>query len=161
MIKSNQNDWLKPYIVMNTELRQKAKNNFEKDFFKLMNNSVFRKTIENVKKYRDIKLIAIERRRSLLVLQPNYHRTKFFTENKLAIEMKITQVLMNKPVYLVLSIFDLNKTEMYEFWHDYVKPKYGKNAKHCFLDMNTDVEKKLDTLNFEIDRSLRKRKIKK
>ena len=126
MIKSNQNDWLKPYIVMNTELRQKAKNNFEKDFFKLMNNSVFRKTIENVKKYRDIKLIAIERRRSLLVLQPNYHRTKFFTENKLAIEMKKTQVLMNKPVYLVLSIFDLNKTEMYEFWHDYVKPNTVK-----------------------------------
>ena len=111
---------------MNTELRQKAKNNFEKNFFKLMNNSVFRKTIENVKKYRDIKLIAIERRRSLLVLQPNYHRTKFFTENKLAIEMKKTQVLMNKPVYLVLSIFDLNKTEMYEFWHDYVKPNTVK-----------------------------------
>ena len=73
-------------------------------FFKLMNNSVFRKTMENVRKHRDIKLVTTERRRNYLVLEPNYHTTKFFTEKLLAIEMKKTETLMNKPVYLGLSI---------------------------------------------------------
>ena len=91
---------------MNTKLRQKAKNNFEKDFFKLMNNSVVENTMENVRKYRNIKLVTTERRRNYLVLEPNYHTTKFFTENLLAIEMKKTQILMNKPVYLGLLILD-------------------------------------------------------
>ena len=91
---------------MNTKLRQKAKNNFEKDFFKLMNNSVVEKTMENVRKYRNIKIVTTERRRNYLVLEPNYHTTKFFTENLLAIEMKKTQILMNKPVYLGLLILD-------------------------------------------------------
>ena len=119
---------------MNNKLRQKAKNNFEKDFFKLMNNAVFRKTMENVRKHRDIKLVTTERRRNYLVSEPNYHTTKFFTENLLAIEMRKTQILMNKPVYLGLSILDLSKTVIYEFWYDYVKPKYGENAKLCYTD---------------------------
>ena len=76
---------------MNTDLRKKAKNNFEKDFFKLMNNSVFGKTVENVRKHRDIKLATTERRRNYLVSEPNYHTTKFFTEHLLAIEMKKKQ----------------------------------------------------------------------
>ena len=91
---------------MNTKLTQKAKNNFEKDFFKLMNNSVVEKTMENVRKYRNIKLVTTERRRNYLVLEPNYHTAKFFTENLLAIEMKKIQILMNKPVYLGLLILD-------------------------------------------------------
>ena len=121
MIKFNQNAWLKPYIDMNTKLRQKAKNNFEKDFFKLMNNAVFGKTMENVRKHRDIKLVTTERRRNYLVSEPNYHTTKFFTENLLAIEMRKTQILMNKSVYLALPLLDLIKTVMYELWCDYVK----------------------------------------
>ena len=63
---------------MNTTFRQKAKNNFEKDIFKLMNNAVFGKTMENVRKYRDIELLTTERRRNYLVSKPNYHTTKFF-----------------------------------------------------------------------------------
>ena len=110
---------------MNTKLRQKAKNNFEKDFFKLMNNAVFRKTMENVRKHRNIKLIATKRKRNYLVSQPNYHTTKFFTKNLLATEMRKTQILMNNPVYLGLSILDLSKTVMHEFQYDYVNPKYG------------------------------------
>ena len=110
---------------MNTKLRQKAKNNFEKDFFKLMNNAVFRKTMENVRKHRNIKLRATKRKRNYLVSQPNYHTTKFFTKNLLATEMRKTQILMNNPVYLGLSILDLSKTVMHEFWYDYVNPKYG------------------------------------
>ena len=88
VIKFNQNSWLKPYIDMNTDLRKKAKNDFEKDFFKLMNNAVFGKTMENVRKHRNIKLVTTERRRNYLVSEPNYHTTKFFTENLLPIEMK-------------------------------------------------------------------------
>ena len=121
---------------MNTKLRQKVKNNFEKKFFKMMNNTVFGKTMENVRKHRDIKLLTTERRRSYLVPEPNYHTTNSFTENLLAIEMRKTQILMNKPVYLCLSILDLSKTVIYKSWYDYVNPKYGENAKLRY--MNTD-----------------------
>ena len=87
MIKFNQKAWLDPYIKMNTE-RNITKNDFEKDFFKLMNNAVFGKTIENVKKHKDIKLVTAKRRKNYLVSEPNYHTTRFFTENLLVIEMK-------------------------------------------------------------------------
>ena len=85
---------------MNTELRTEAKNDFEKDFFKLMNNAVFGKTMENVRKHRDIKLVTTDKRRNQLASEPNYHTTKYFSENLLAIEMKKTKVKMNKFVYL-------------------------------------------------------------
>ena len=88
VIKFNQNAWLKPYIDMNTYLRKNAKNDFEKDLFTLTNNAVFEKTMKNVRKHRNIKLVTTERRRNYLVSEPNYHTTKFFTENLLAIEMK-------------------------------------------------------------------------
>ena len=88
VIQFNQKDWLKPYIDMNTKLRKEAKNDFEKDFFKIMNNSVFGKTMENVRKHRDIKLVTTDEKRNKLVSEPNYHTTKRFSENLLAIEMK-------------------------------------------------------------------------
>ena len=100
---------------MNTKLRAEARNDFEKDFFKLMNNSVFRKTMENVRKHRDIKLVTTDERRNKLVSEPNYHTTKYFSENLLAIEMRKTKILMNKPVYLGQAILDISKTHMYEF----------------------------------------------
>ena len=123
VIKFQQKAWLKSYIDMNTKLRKEAKNEFEKDFFKLMNNSVFGKTMENVRKHRDIKLVTTDEKRNKLVSETNYHATKCFSENLLAIEMKKTKVKMNKPVYLDMSMLDINKTLMYEFWYDYVKPK--------------------------------------
>ena len=125
---------LEPHIDMTTKLKQKANNNFEKEVFKLMNNAVFEKAVENVRKHRNIKLVSTERRSDYLVSEPNYHTTMFFTENLLAIEIRQTQVLMNKPVYLGLSILDLSKTVMYEFWYDYGKPKSVENAKLCFMD---------------------------
>ena len=91
-----------------------------------MNNVVFAKTMENVRKCRDIKFITTERRRNYLISEPNYHTAKFFMENVLAIKMRKTQILMNKPVYLGLSVLDLSKTVMYEFWYDCVKPKLVK-----------------------------------
>ena len=136
VIQFYQEAWLKPYIDMNTEFRKKAKNDFEKNLFKLMNNSVFGRTFMNVRKHRDIKLVTIDKRRNQLVSEPNYHTTKWFSEKLLAIEMKKTKVKMNKPVYLGLPILEISKILMYEFWYDYMKPKYGDNVKLCY--MNTD-----------------------
>ena len=172
VININQKAWLEPYIKMSTDLRKIAKNDFEIIFFKLMNNAVFRKTIENVRKHRDIKLVTTERRRNYLVSEPNYITTKFSTENLLAISIKKTQILMNKPVYLGLSILDISKTIMNEFWYDHITPKRGLKAKLCYMDTESfivyvktediykditeDVEKIFDTSDFEIDRPLHK-----
>ena len=103
IIEFNQKAWLKPYIDMNTELRKIEKNDFKKDFVKLMNNSVFRKTMENVRKHRDIKLVTTDKKRSKLVSEPNYHTMNYISENLSIIEMKRTKVNMNKPIYLGLS----------------------------------------------------------
>ena len=142
-----------------------------------MNNAVFGKTMKNVRKHRDIKLVTTERRRNYLVSQSNYQTTKLFSENLLAIEMKKLKVKMNKPVYLGLSILKISKTLMYEFWYDYIKSKYQNNAKLCNMDIDSliihiktedicedivnDVEKRFDTSNFEVNRSLPTRKNKK
>ena len=98
-------------------------------FFKLMNNSVFGKTIESMRKHRDINLVATERGRNYLVSKPIYHATKFLTEHLLATEMKKTEILMNKPVYF-------RTFNTYQFWYNYVKPKHGK--KITFFYMDTD-----------------------
>ena len=119
---------------MKTELRKEVKVNFEKDFIKLINNTVFGKTMENVRKHRDIRLIKTEARRNSLVSEPNYQITIFFSENRLAIEMGKTQIVMNKPFYLGLSILELSKIVMYKFCYDYVKLKYGEKAKLCYMD---------------------------
>ena len=88
-----------------------------------MNNSVFGKTMANVRRHRDIKLVTTDKRRSQLISEPNYHTTKYFSGNLLAIEMKKIKVKMHKSVYLGLSILEISKTLTYEFWYDYIKPK--------------------------------------
>ena len=102
-----------------------------------MNNSVFGKTMENVRKHEDIKLVTTEDKRSKLVSEPNYHTTKHFSENLLAIEMKKTKVIINKPVYLGMSILDISKMLIYQFWYDNIKPKYGDRAKLCYMDTDS------------------------
>ena len=135
-----------------------------------MNNSLFGKTMENVKKHQDIKLVTTDKRRYQLLSGPNYHTTKWFSENLLAIEMKKTKEKMNKSVYLGLSILEISKTLMYEVWFVYVKPKYGDNVKLYYMDNDSfimhiktedfykdiadDVEKRFDTSNYEVNRSL-------
>ena len=112
----NQEAWLKEYIDVNTKLRTKAKNDFEKDFLTLMNNSAFGKTMENVRKHSDIKLVTTNKRRNQLVSEPNYHTTKYFSEGLLAIETKKIKGKMDKNVYLGMSILDISKTLIYELW---------------------------------------------
>ena len=170
VIEFNQKEWLNPYIDMNTELRKVAKNYFEKDLFKLMNNSVFGKTMENIRKHRDIKLVTADKKRSKLVSEPNYHIINLISKNLSITEMKKTKVKMNRPIYLGLSILEISKTLMYEFWYDYMKPKYNDNVKLCYMDMDSfiiniktndfyediasDVENRFDTSNYEVNRPL-------
>ena len=108
IIEFNQEAWLKPYIDMNTKLRKDAKNDFEKDLSKLMNNSVFGKTMENIRKHRDIKLVTTDKKINKLVSEPNYHTINLISEDLSIIEMKKTKVKTNKPIYLGLSILDIN-----------------------------------------------------
>ena len=119
---------------MNTKIRMQAKNNFEKDFFKLMNNAVFGKTMENVRNHRDIKLVTTDKQRNKFASEPNYHSTKYISEDLLVMEMKKTEVKMNKLIYLDQAILDISKTLIYEFWYEYIKPSYKDKAKLCYMD---------------------------
>ena len=136
-IEFRQEAWLKPYMNMNAELRMQAKNDFKKDFFKLMNNSVFGKTVENVRNRRDIKLVTTNKQRSKFATEPNYHSTKYISKDLLIMEMKKLVVKMNRPIYLGQEILDISKTLMYEFWYDYIKPKYGDKARLCYMDTDS------------------------
>ena len=107
---------------MKTELRKVAEYDFKKYFFKLMNNSVFGKTMENIRKHRDIKLVTTNKKRSKLVSEPNYHTINYISEDLSITEMNKTKVKMNKPIYLGLSILEISKLLMHEFSYDYMKP---------------------------------------
>ena len=115
IIEFNQEEWFRIYIDINTEFRKLGKCDFEKDFFKLMNNAAFEKTIENVRKHRDIKLVTTDKKRSKLVSEPNYHTMNYISKDLSIIEMKRTKVKMNKPIYLGSSALEISKLLMYEF----------------------------------------------
>ena len=128
---------MKPYIDQNTKPRSKSKNTFEKDFFKLMNNAAFGKTMENLRKHRVIKLVTSNGMRKKLASEPNYHSCKCFSEHLMVIEMKKTKMRMNKLVYVGQAVLDISKTLMYEVWYDYLKPKYGGKVKLCYMDTHS------------------------
>ena len=136
-IKFIESEWMKPYIEMNTNLRTKATNDFEKDFFKLMNNSVFGKTMENIRNRVNVKLVNTEEKLKKLTAKSNYKGCKIFTENLVSVHMKKTSLTMNKPVYLGMCILDLSKTIMYDFHYNYIKPKYEEKAKLLFTDTDS------------------------
>ena len=166
-IKFEESTWLKQYIDLNTNLRAKANNEFEKDFFKLMNNAVFGKTMENIRKRVDVRLVTSEEKVNKLVSKPNYDRRTIFSENLVAVHMKKTKVVFNKPIYLGMCILDLSKTLMYDFHYNYMKKNYGEKAKLLFTDtdslayevqtedfykdISSDVAAKFDTSNFPKD----------
>ena len=132
-----QKAWMKPYIMKYADLRNNAKNEFEKNFFKLMNNAVFGKTMENVRNHRVIKLVTTDEKRRHYVSEPNFYTSKCFSESLMTIEMKKLQVYMNKPTYLGQVILDLSKTLMFEFYYDYLKPKYKDKVKLCYMDTDS------------------------
>ena len=172
VIEFDQEAWLKEYINFNTELRKKANNDFEKYFFKLMNNAVFGKTMQNVRKYRNIKLVKTDKKRNKLVSEPNFHTMKLIDDNLAIIQMRRVKVKMNKPIYLGLSILDISEITMYEFWYGYVKNKYDSRANLCYMDTDSfvidiktkdfykdiaiDVKERFDTSNYIHDRPLPK-----
>ena len=128
---------MKPYIDFNTQLRTEAKNDFEKDFFKLMNNSVFGKTMENISKHRNIKLVTSRESYLKTVMKPNFKSGILFGENLMGCEIGKIKVVMNKPVYLGQAILDLSKIIMYEFHYDYMKPKYGDDLTLCYMETDS------------------------
>ena len=129
--------WMKPYMEKNTKLRMQSKNNFESDFFKLMNNSVFGKTIENIRNRVDIKLVTTPKQAEKYIYRPNYTGRTTFSDNLVAIHMGKTSIYMNKPIYLGMCILGISKTLMYDFYYGFIKPLYGDKVKLLFTDTDS------------------------
>ena len=142
-LKFNQSAWLKQYIDFNTQKRTNAKNAFEKDFFKLMNNSVFGKTMENLRKRADVRLITDEKKLMKMTSKPTYVNSNIFNENLVAVHKIKETLTLNRPAYVGMCILDLSKTLMYDFHYNFVKKKYGSKAKLLFTDT--------DSLTYEIE----------
>ena len=132
-----QSPWMEPYIRKNTDLRKVAANSFEKDFFKLMTNSVFGKTIENIRKRQNIELVDNRKKAARLSSKPNFDRCTIFDKNLIAVHMKKTEVYFNKPVYVGQAILDLSKTLMFSFHYNYIKEKYHNKAELMFTDTDS------------------------
>ena len=171
-LKFKESAWLEEYIYLNTRLRIEAKqseNNFEVDFFKLMNNSVFGKTLENIRNRVNIRLITSNKVAQKLAAKPNYDCCTIFDENVTAVHMKKTQLYFNKPVCLGMSILDLSKFLMYDFHYNHIKNKYDDKAKLLFTDtdslaceirtkyfykdINPDIEKRFDARDYPSNHS--------
>ena len=143
VLKYDQSPWLKQYIDFNTEKRKNAKNAFEKDFFKLMNNSVFGKTMENIRKRVDVRLVTDKKKFLKLTSKPTYVSSKIFNENLVAVHKIKETLTLNRPAYVGMCILDLSKTLMYDFHYNYIKKKYVEKAKLLFTDT--------DSLTYEIE----------
>ena len=142
-LEFDQSPWLKSYIDFNTKKRANAKNSFEKDFFKLMNNSVFGKTMENLRKRQDIKLVTDEENLLRWASKPSFISCKIFNEDLVAVHKTKTTLTLNRPAYVGMCILDLSKTLMYDFHYNYIKSKYGDKARLLFTDT--------DSLTYEIE----------
>ena len=163
-LKFYESPWMEPYIRKNTDLRKEAKNTFEKDFFKLMNNSVFGKTIENIRKRENVILVDDRKKALKLSSKPNFDRATIFDENLVAVHMKKTEVYFNKPIYVGQAILDLSKILMFDFHYNYIRKKYGNKAELLFtdtdslmyliqtddfyLDIKHDIKKNFDTSDY-------------
>ena len=163
-IKFYQSPWMEPYIRKNTDLRKLATSSFEKDFFKLMNNSVFGKPIENIRKRQNVVIVDNRKLANKLSSKPNFERVTIFDENLIACHMKKTEVYFNKPIFVGQAILDISKTLMFDFHYNYIKNKYGDKAELLFTDtdslmyliqtedfyqdINKDIKKKFDTSDY-------------
>ena len=142
-LEFDQSPWLKPYIDFNTKKRAEAKNSFEKDFFKLMNNSVFGKTMENLRKRQDIKLVTDEEKLLKWASRPSFISCKIFNEDLAAVHQIKPTLTLDRPAYVGMCILDLSKTLMYDFHYNHIKRKYGDKARLLFTDT--------DSLMYEIE----------
>ena len=136
-LKLYQSPWMESYIRKNTDLRKEAKNAFSKDFFKLMNNSFFGKTFENIRKRQNVILVDDRKKALKLTSKPNFDRATIFDEHLVAVHMKKTEVYFNKPIYVGQAILDLSKTLMFKFHYNFIRKKYGDKAELLFTDTDS------------------------
>jgi hypothetical protein len=161
VLEFKQSAWLKSYIDFNTTERAKSKNDFEKDMFKLMNNAVFGKTMEDMRGRVDIQLISDEAKYKKLVCKPQFDSQKIYSENLVAVKQVKKTITLNKPIYVGVAVLDLSKLHMYQFHYDYIKPKYGSKATLLFTDTDSlcyhiqtnDIYKDMDDSKELFDRS--------
>ena len=169
ILEFDQKPWLKGYIDLNTNLRTKATSEFEKNFYKLMNNAVFGKTMENIRNHKNFKLVTTERKYSKYVSKPNFKSAIRFTEDLVGLDMGKTELVMSKPIYVGQAILDLSKIIMYEFHYDYAKTKwnnikllyqdtdsliYNIKTEDFYEDISQDIASRFDTSNYTVDRPL-------
>ena len=131
--------WMEPYIRMNTELRKKATSDFEKDLYKLMNNSVFGKTMENLRKRVNVKLVRAneEDRLRRLIASPAFARANIFDDDLAAIQVHKSRLVLNRPVFVGMSILDLSKHLMYDFYYNQMKGQYGECCQLLYTDTDS------------------------
>lgn len=171
ILQFKQAAWLKPYIDLNTAKRARARNGFEKDFFKLMNNSVFGKTMENIRKHMNVELVTEPKKMRKLVAKPTFQYAKEFSEDLAAVNMMREMLVLKKPVYTGFAVLNLSKELMYSFHYEYMLPKYGfKRLRLLFTDTDSlcyhiqtedfyrdiagDIEAKFDTADYPSDHPL-------
>ena len=176
-LEFDQECWMEPYIRMNTEFRKQAKNDFEKNFYKLMNNSVFGKTMENLRKRTEIKVVRSDETEKIrkLTASPLYAGFQMFTNNLSGIRRRKEKLMLKKPVYVGMTILDNSKILMYDFYYNKLKMRYGENCElictdtgSLLLNIQTDVYKNMeknkdlyDTSDFPEDHFLHSKKNKK
>ena len=158
-IKFEQKEILKPYIEFNTEKRKNARNDFEKDIFKLLNNAVFGKTMEDKRKHLDFEIVSDERRFMKCVNNPSFKHSHIINENLVGVEKQKPKLKLDKPIFIGMSILDLSKQHMYKFYYDVMKPKYGENIRIVYTDTDSfvfhtktdDIYQDLKEINDETD----------
>ena len=158
-IKFEQKEILKPYIEFNTEKRKNARNDFEKDIFKLLNNAVFGKTMEDKRKHLDFEIVSDERRFMKCVNNPSFKHSHIINENLVGVEKQKPKLKLDKPIFIGMSILDLSKQHMYRFYYDVMKPKYGDNIRMVYTDTDSfvfhtktdDIYQDLKEINDEMD----------
>ena len=141
VLEFNEKPWMEPYIRLNTDLRKQAKSTFEKDFYKLMNNSVFGKTMENLRNRVDVKLVRTDGTENekirKIIAKPNFNRRVRFSDELSAIHVNKTKLTLNKPICVGFSVFDLSKKLMYDWYYNNLKKRYEENCSLLYTDTDS------------------------
>ena len=139
VIEFDQEPWMEPYIRINTEFRKLAKSDFETDFYKLMNNSVFGKTMENLRNRVDVKIVRDRETDKIrkLLSSPSFDRFTIFGNDMAGIHMRKTKLVLNKPVYTGMTILENSKILMYDFFYNHLKAKYGHKWELIYTDTDS------------------------